>query len=174
MVAHDPVVVPDSRYLALQPPPDVSGALARVMASLGTRGALPHVTVVAPPEIPRTGAWLDAVRAVARATTPFPLRLGAVASFDERVRYLRVEGEGVDALRAALEVALGLAPRSRPFVPHLTLVVARRGTLPTVDLAAIPESVCRPFVATDLGLFERSQGPAPYARTRTFAFAGQP
>ena len=174
MGARDLIAEPSSRYLALQPPVEVSDDLARVMAQLGTPHALPHVTLVAPPEVPSAGAWLDAVDTVARATIPFPLRLGAVASFGERVRYLSVEGEGVNALRVALEVALALTPREQPFVAHLSLAVTRRGTLPAIDLAAIPESVHRPFLVTALGLFARPALAAPYARTRAFAFVGEP
>ncbi len=165
---------PTPRYLALQPPHGVRRELATVMAGLGMRDAVPHVTVVAPPELPADDTWFDAVRAVASATAPFPVRLGTVASFGERVRYLRVDGEGVDALRAALEVALGLAPRAQPFVAHLTLAVARRGALPGVAAGAIPESVRRPFLATALALFARPTAAAPYARVRTFPFAGEP
>ncbi len=175
MVSRDPPAARVSRYLALQPPPRVRRELAGVLADLGMRDVGPHVTMVAPPELPADDAWLDAVRAVAARTAPFPVRLGEVASFDERVRYLTVEGDGVTALRGALEAALGLAPRAYTFVPHLTLARARRDRpLPEVDARAIPARVRRPFLVTDLGLFTRPRAGAPYARTRSFRLAGEP
>ena len=175
MVLRAPTASRASRYLALQPPPGVRRQLATVMAGLGMRDAVPHVTMVAPPELPAGDAWLDAVHVVAGATAPFPVRLGEVASFDERVRYLSVEGEGVTELRGALEAALGLAPRAAPFVAHLTLALARgERPLPEVDARAIPARAHRPFLATELGLFTRPAPGAPYARTRTFRLTGGP
>lgn len=175
MVSREPTATRASRYLALQPPPEVRRELATVMAGLGMRDAVPHVTMVAPPEFPANDAWLDEVRAVAGATAPFLVRLGEVASFDARVRYLSVEGEGVTQLRGALEAALGLAPRAAPFVAHLTLALARGDRpLPEVDARAIPARTRRPFLATDLGLFTRPVPGAPYARTRTFRLTGGP
>ncbi len=162
-----------STYLALEPPPDIRRDLARVMAHLGVRDGVPHVTVVAPPEIPPGDAWPEVVARATSRIAPFAVRLGDVASYDDRVRYLAVEGDGVFALRSALEDTLGLAPRPQPFAAHLTLAAARRRrALPEVDEGEIPASVHRPFVVGALVLFTRRAPGAPYHAERAFPLAG--
>ncbi|HQU26156.1 MAG TPA: 2'-5' RNA ligase family protein [Acidimicrobiales bacterium] len=175
MAPRDPAEPRPSTYLALEPPPDIRRELREAMTHLGVRDAVPHVTLVAPPEIPTGDTWTAALREVASTTAPFAVRLGGVASFDGRVRYLAVEGEGVYALRGALEAALGLAPRSEPFVAHLTLAVARRGRpLPEVADGAIPSSVHRAFLAVAVVLFARSAPGASYVGVRSYPLTGAP
>ncbi len=175
MVPRDPARLRTSSYLALVPPPRVRNALAELMTQVGTRDPAPHVTLVAPPEVPPGGAWLDAVRGVAAATAPFPIRLGETSSFDDRVRFLVVEGDGVYRLRDALEGALELAPRVAPFVAHLTIAVAHHGhPLATLDRESIPSFVHQPFVVEALELLTRAGPAVAYVRDRSFPFAGAP
>jgi 2'-5' RNA ligase len=94
----------------------------------GARARIPaHLTLVPPVNV-AADALPDAVevlRAAARATRPFGLRLGPATTFAPvtPVVYLAVDGD-VDALRTLRDrvfVAPLSRPLTRPFVPHVTV-----------------------------------------------------
>lgn len=171
---HPPGRAPEAlprRYLALEPPEPARTDLRHVMESLGTRLAVPHVTVVSPPEMAGLEAWHEPARAVAASTVAFEVRLGAPGTFAERVAYLAVESTGLLALRARLCAALGL-DAAAPYVPHLTLCTARgRRPLPSLDAVALPASARAPYLARSLVVLRQDRPSEPYEPESRLPFA---
>lgn len=132
------------------------------MEGLGSRHPVPHVTVLAPPELAGVAQWRAPARAVAASSAAFVVRLGDLGTFAGRVTYLSVVSPGLLALRARLCDALGL-DATAPYVPHLTLRTARgRRPLPPLDAAAVPASAGEPFLARALVVMRQDRPGEPY------------
>jgi 2'-5' RNA ligase len=161
-----------SYYLAIQPPPVDRARLSLVMRRLGNPSPLPHVTVVEPPRLSADLSWWDAVTEVGRKSEPIQIELKGVRTFDDRVLYLAVQASSLGNLRRRLLDVLDVsnAGDDQPFVPHLTLLVARRGR-PLPDPKNIEQLVAHldPFRAVELTLYRRDLAPQGYRAWRRVA-----
>jgi 2'-5' RNA ligase len=110
-------------------PPDVSGAIEaarRKWDPVMAAQICAHVTLIYPQEMPAVGQLVERVRAGARATQPFSLRLGMFACFGnpEDGVYIEVEDIGGD-YQQFRELCLQSHCRRIAFSPHVTLVHPR-------------------------------------------------
>lgn len=159
-------------YLALEPPSELRAALGRLMRSLGAHHPVPHVTLIAPPDLSDDRAWLEPAARVARATAPFLVRLGPLDSFDDRVLFLAVDSPEAVLLRDRLVEALELEVRGADFVPHLTLAQAsRRRPLPALSDEDVVPVMGQPFSAEALYVFAQDEPDRPYRAERSLPFA---
>jgi 2'-5' RNA ligase len=157
-------------YLAIEPPRDVAIKIARVMSQLGDRSPAPHVTLRAPAELTADVEWLGRVRDAAARSAAFWVTTGPLGTFDDRVLYLVVESDGLLALRnEVLRAFESLDERSdetstdQPYVPHLTLCVARgRRRLPEYEDLAAPLLTLAPFNVLGLSVLRRDDLSSPY------------
>ena len=160
-------------FIAIEPPADQRERIADVMGQLGDPWPVPHITLKSPLGLTPDLAWLPAVREVATRSPHQHVRLGPLGTFDHRVVYLSVEGDGLESLHLALieavrdSVASGPSLVERPFVAHLTLSVARPDAVLT-DYTRL----CAPLA--DLGDFEASaltvfQREEPHTHYRAWA-----
>jgi 2'-5' RNA ligase len=166
--------MPRSYYLAIEPPPVDRARLSLVMRRLGNPSPLPHITVVEPPRLSPDLSWWDAVTDVGAEAEAVEIEPRGVRTFDDRVLYLAINSTSLAQLRRRLLDAISSAtdvhPRAediQPFVPHLTLVMARRGR-PLPDLEAIEPLVAHleAFRAVELTLFRRDVAAQAYRAWR--------
>jgi 2'-5' RNA ligase len=157
-------------FIGLAPPAGVARRLADAMSTLGDPWPVPHVTLKAPPGLLADLSWLPGVRDAAARTAPFRVSFGEIGTFDGRVLRVLVHGEGLAPLRAcilrAVEVTSGALvgqDEERPFVPHLTLAVARRrrDLAPYDEVAAALDGL-EPFEVQDVCVFRRDGPGTPY------------
>jgi 2'-5' RNA ligase len=154
--------MPRSYYLAVEPPPADRARLSLVMRRLGNPTPLPHITVVEPPRLSPELSWWNSVVNVGTTSEPVEIEPEGVRTFDGRVLYLAVHAPSLTDLRHRLLEAVALATdhssvgEGQPFVPHLTLTIARRGR-PLPDLEKIEPLVAHlePFRAVELTLYRR-------------------
>jgi len=160
-------------FIAIEPPADQRARIASVMSRLGDPWPVPHITLKSPHGLAPDLAWLPAVRDVAARSPRQPVRIGPPGTFDHRVLYLSVEGDGLESLHHALVEAVrdsevaGPALVERPFVAHLTLIVARPNeALP--DYTRLSESLTDldAFEASELTVFQRDE---PHTHYRAWA-----
>ena len=160
-------------FIAIEPPADQRRRIAGVMGTLGDPWPVPHITVKSPHGLTPNLLWLPPVREVA-ARTPRPrVRIGPPSTFDDRVLYLSVEGQGLESLHHALVAAVrrcqpgDLLEPERPFVAHLTLMVARSDEpLPDYRELTATLSDLDAFEATELTIFQRDE---PHTHYRAWA-----
>ncbi len=167
--------MPRSFYLAIDPPPVDRARLSLVMRRLGDPSPLPHVTVVEPPRLSSNLSWWESVARVVGATRELiEIQPRGVRTFDARVLYVALDAPLLATLRQRLlEVIepesndLGSHGDVRPFVPHLTLVVARRGR-PLPDPEKIEPLVAHlePFRVLELTLYRRDLATHEYRAWR--------
>ena len=166
--------MPRSYYLAIEPPPVDRARLSLVMRRLGNPSPLPHITVVEPPRLSPHLSWWDAVTDVGAEAEPIEIEPRGVRTFDDRVLYLAINSTSLIDLRRRLldAIAPSTIEHSRtdddqPFVPHLTLVMARRGR-PLPDLEAIEPLAAHfeAFQAVELTLFRRDVAAHAYRAWR--------
>jgi 2'-5' RNA ligase len=171
--------VPRSYYLAIEPPPVERARLSLVMRRLGNPSPLPHITVVEPPLLSPDLSWWDAVTNVAINTQPVEIEPQGVRTFDNRVLYLAVHAPSLtDLRRRLLDVTRPMATdpssvgEAPPFVPHLTLAIARRGR-PLADPQTIEPLVANleAFQAIELTLFRRDIAAHGYRAWRRASLA---
>jgi 2'-5' RNA ligase len=160
-------------FIAIEPPTDQRARLADVMSRLGDPWPVPHVTLKSPHGLTPDLGWLPAVRAVAAHSPRQRVHLGSPGTFDDRVLYLSVEGEGLESLHLALLEAVrdsvngGTAEPERPFVAHLTLAVARPDeALPNYHHLAADLADFEAFDARELTVFQRDE---PHTHYRAWA-----
>jgi 2'-5' RNA ligase len=154
--------MPRSYYLAVEPPPVDRARLSLVMRRLGNPSPLPHITVVEPPRLSPELPWWNSVVEVGAISEPIEIVPEGVRTFDGRVLYLAVHAPSLTDLRRRLLDAVALSvdhassDESQPFVPHLTLTLARRGR-PLPDLEKIEPlfTHLEPFRAAELTLYRR-------------------
>jgi 2'-5' RNA ligase len=154
--------MPRSYYLAVDPPPVDRARLSLVMRRLGNPSPLPHITVVEPPRLSPELSWWDSVVDVGTKSEPIEIEPDGVRNFDGRVLYLGVHAPSLADLRHRLLDVVAPArdhpsvSEEQPFVPHLTLTIARRGR-PLPDLEKIEPLVAHlePFRAVELTLYRR-------------------
>ncbi len=102
---------------------------------------VPHVTLLHPSSLRNTPQLdiIERVRTKAEPYLPLALSLETVEAFDRAVLYIRVRSPELEKLQ--LQVVDLLPPeaqviyRSRPYVPHITLVQVR--TPHTLDIEAL-------------------------------------
>jgi 2'-5' RNA ligase len=154
--------MPRSYYLAVEPPPVERARLSLVMRRLGNPSPLPHITVVEPPLLLTELSWWDSVVDVGIKSEPIQIEPDGVRTFDGRVLYLGVHAPSLIDLRGRLLDAISpgkdhsSVSEGQPFVPHLTLTIARHGQ-PLPDLEKIEPLVAHlePFRAAELTLYRR-------------------
>jgi 2'-5' RNA ligase len=167
--------MPHSFYLAVEPPAVDRARLSLVMRRLGDPSPLPHVTVVEPPRLSSDLSWWQAVKETVSATKePVAIHPEGVRTFDDRVLYVALHAPHLAALRQRLLDAIAPASNDRascgevqPFVPHLTLVVARHGK-PLPDPEAIEPLVAHfdPFPVLELAIYRRDLAAHAYRAWR--------
>lgn len=167
-----------SYYLAIEPPAPDLGRLSLLMGRLGDRSPLPHITVIEPPLLSDGLSWQSAARDVASHSEPIAISVGEPRTFGDRVLYLAVEAPGLLELRRhLLDVIAPTGAESRvgeahPYVPHLTLAVARRGRrLSSHDALEHVRLQIVAFTATELVLFRREDARSEYCAWQRFPFA---
>ncbi|MCY1702352.1 2'-5' RNA ligase family protein [Deinococcus sp. SL84] len=137
-----------SRLLALLPPADVAEQVQAWRKQHGVQdaAATPHITVKARSGLGAGQDWVPAAQAVAAATAPVTLTLGAAPRLFPRGRalYLPVTSPEAVALHLALLDALSPARRfgyeGPAMQPHLSLALGRRAVdLPRLLAAAEAE-----------------------------------
>lgn len=160
-------------FIAIEPPEDQRLRIADVMRELGDPWPVPHITLKSPHGLTPDLAWLPAVRDVARRSPRQRVRLGPPGTFNHRVLYLAVEGDGLEPLHLALveavrgAAAAALAVEERPFVAHLTLTVARsEEALPDYRRVWAPLAELDAFESTTLTVFQRDE---PHTHYRAWA-----
>jgi 2'-5' RNA ligase len=147
------------------------------MRRLGDPSPLPHITVIEPPLLSDDLSWQSATRDVVAQNGPIPISVGGPRTFGDRVLYLAVDAPELHRLRRHLLDAIaptGDASRvgeTHPYVPHLTLALARHGGfLPrhnTLDLFPLHVDA---FTATELTLFRRDDARDRYRSWQRFPF----
>ncbi|HSN02408.1 MAG TPA: 2'-5' RNA ligase family protein [Acidimicrobiales bacterium] len=159
-------------FIAIEPPEDQRERIADVMREFGDPWPVPHITLKSPHGLTPDLAWLTAVRDVASRSPRQRVRLGPPGTFDQRVLYLSVEGDGLESLHLALvEAVRGAAAAApslaeRPFVAHLTLTVARSDE-PLPDYTRLwPLADLDAFDASTLTVFQRDE---PHTHYRAWA-----
>lgn len=164
-----------SFYLAIEPPAHDVGRLSLLMRRLGDPSPLPHVTVVEPPRLSSDLSWLGAVSDVIAHTRPFAIEVKTPRTFGDRVLYLAVDAPQLtDLRRRLLAVIERLGDESHsddtpPYVPHLTLSIARQGhALPSYDKLDPLLVKADAFEATELTLFRRDDAQHAYRAWRRF------
>ncbi len=167
-------------YLAIEPPAHELGRLSSLLRRLGDPSPLPHVTVVAPPELGTELSWLAAVQEVAAQSGPVAISIGEPRAFGDRVLYLSIDSSTIAELRHALLAAIGRDGQGptthddEPYVPHLTIAVARRGRrLPDLQRVRSLLFDVAPFDARELTLFRRDGPAQSYRAWQHFAFANR-
>lgn len=106
---------------------DEINALRRVLGSTELDRIAPHITLIAPMNVPDSSVtpFGGAVEQTATSTAPMSLVLQGIATFPpgHHVLYLRVFGEidGLGAMRERLDSRAPEHDDGRPFVPHVTL-----------------------------------------------------
>ena len=162
-------------YLALEPPARDLGRLSLLMRRLGDTSPLPHVTVIEPPLLSCDLSWMDAARDVAAHSQPIDVSLAEPRTFGDRVLYLAVDAPELTELRCRLLGAISPAGDEscagdlRPYVPHLTLVVARHGgRLPTYNTLDPKLLHVDTFTAFELTLFRHEDDHRGYRAWRRF------
>jgi 2'-5' RNA ligase len=152
-----------SYYLAIEPPPVDRARLSLVMRRLGNTSPLPHITVVEPPRLSPELRWWDSIVDVSAHQGPITVALEGVQNFDDRVLYVAVYAPAlVDLRRQLLEVTgpttnePATAGDDSTFIPHLTLVMARRGrSLPEREAVGPLLAHLETFRAFELTLYRR-------------------
>ncbi len=167
-----------SYYLAIEPPAGDLGRLSLLMRRLGDPAPLPHITVIEPPLLSDGLSWQSAARDVAARCEPIAISVGEPRTFGDRVLYLAVEAPGLLELRRhLLDLVAPNGEESRvgeahPYVPHLTLAVARRGRrLPSPDALEHVRLQIDAFTAKELALFRREDARDEYHAWQRFPFA---
>jgi 2'-5' RNA ligase len=149
-------------FIAIELPPPVTTALMQVQSRLKTISPPHAVRWTAPQNIHLTLHFLgdipdsdvttvsNALDAVAADCHPFELSLGGLGCFPNyrRPRVLWVgalqQSDPLTALHqklgAALQAAIGFAPETRPFSPHLTLGRVKSG-IPGRHLRQLSEAI---------------------------------
>lgn len=163
-------------YLAIQPPVQELGRLSSVMRRLGDPLPIPHVTVIAPPELSPDLSWLTAVRDAAAQSGPVTVTIGEPRTFGDRVLYLSLASTTIGDLRHRLLEAISpngtKTHDAEPYVPHLTLAIARRGrALPSLETVRPMLFPIPPFDAAELTVFRRDGSAQPYRAWEHLAFA---
>lgn len=160
-------------FIAIEPPPDQRARVADVMSRLGDPWPVPHITLKSPHGLTPDIGWLPAVREVAAHSPRQHVRIGPPGTFDHRVLYLSVEGSGLASLHADLVEAVrdsapaGPALLERPFVAHLTLMVARPDeALPDYAHLSATLAGLDDFEASELTVFQRDE---PHTHYRAWA-----
>jgi 2'-5' RNA ligase/GNAT superfamily N-acetyltransferase len=106
---------------------DEINALRRVLGSTELDRIAPHITLIAPMNVPDSSVtqFGSAVEQTATSTAPMSLVLKQIATFPpgHHVLYLGVFGEidGLGAFRERLDSRVPEHDDGRPFVPHVTL-----------------------------------------------------
>jgi 2'-5' RNA ligase len=119
--------------------------IERLSRELSTPRFAPHVTLLH--GIPRAASSVvAAAAALARATAPLQVRLGALRQRPEYHRALLVEvrGPGLHETHARAAAALGMAPAS-DFAPHLSLLY---GSVPEAVKDALVDRIGRALEGT--------------------------
>lgn len=153
--------------VALIPPAELLADVQALRRSIGDRRLdrlAPHITLVPPVNVPgeRRRDSLQLVDEVARATRPFELTVGPVATFapETPTLHLSVHGalEQLVALRDGLLRGPFDRPDPRPFVPHVTLRNrVEEGLLPAA--VALHDGVLGDWVVDRVSLLEQQVHP---------------
>ncbi len=156
-------------FIGIEPPADQRSRIADVMGELGDPWPVPHVTLKSPHGLTPDLNWLPGVRGVAARAPRTRVRIGSANTFGDRVLYLAVEGEGLKPLHRALDEAVrrgqtgGEATSERPFVAHLTLIVARPDEpLPPYHHLTAKLADLDPFDVAALTVFQREEPRSHY------------
>ncbi len=156
-------------FIGIEPPADQRSRITDVMRELGDPWPVPHVTLKSPHGLTPDLTWLAGVRDVAARTPRTRVRIGSANTFGDRVLYLAVEGEGLEPLHRSLDevVRRGLANDEvlpeRPFVAHLTLIVARPDEpLPSYHHLTARLADLDPFDVAALTVFQRDEPRSHY------------
>jgi 2'-5' RNA ligase len=159
-----------SYYIAAEPPKRHLQRIAAAMRQLGNPLPTPHITVTAPSGLAPSLAWLDDVSNLVAHHLQFNIVLGEVDTFKGRVLYLSVQSPGLAQLHEDIGEILAPSqelttrlPENRPYVPHLTLAIARQ----TAELPPFHDVVStlrdlEPFLAVEVTVFRRDGTVAPY------------
>lgn len=172
-------------FVGLRPPPLLAERALAWQRSLGHEITEPHVTLKAPGRL--SELHTAACGEVCRHAAPFPVRIGGVQTFGERVIYLRAEGAGLAALHHALVAAVGQEPgdfEMDNYHPHLTLAVNWRPMRPGVGdswsevrasaEAGFADLVRTPldFTAHEVVLYRKNAPGQPYLEDRVWMLEG--
>jgi 2'-5' RNA ligase len=121
-------------------------------------------------------SWWDAAVQVGSTSAPILVEPDGVRTFEDRVLYLSVHAPWLVELRDRLLAAItpgaasALVDDERPFVPHLTLITARRGRpLPSPRTIEPLIAHLEPFRASELTLYRRDLAAHGYRAWRRIA-----
>ena len=157
-------------YIAIKPSGDDSLRIADVMGQFGDPWPNPHITLRAPDSLTSDLTWLSNLLEVAAGTAPFAVAFAEARTFDDRVLYLSIDSTGVIELHQRILDVLGPgrdlggeASVAKPYVPHLTLFVARRHQeLPAYEDVLSRLQDLKPFEVTELTVLRREDSSTRY------------
>ena len=167
--------------MGLRPPPLLADRALAWQRSLGHEITEPHVTLKAPGRL--SESQIAACSEASRGAAPFPVQIGGVQTFGERVIYLRAEGAGLTTLHRALVAAVRQEPGDFEldnYHPHLTLAVNWRPMRPGVGdnwsevrasaEAGFADLVRTPldFTAREVVLYRKNAPGRPYVQDRVW------
>jgi len=169
-------------FLGITPPPELSARVLAWQAELEHVVTAPHVTLLAPAELPLEH-WKSVAGQVAARHAPVLVKLGGPDFFGARVIFLRVDAPDLRAVHADLVHTLGETPGEfalENFHPHLTLALSwrslnvgwaeavRRAQATFAGLDAAPLM----FEARQLVLFGKDGAGQPYTERGRFDLGG--
>ncbi|WP_161883376.1 2'-5' RNA ligase family protein [Deinococcus alpinitundrae] len=165
-------------FIGITPPPDFAAHVLAWQAELEHVVTAPHITLLAPAELPLEH-WQSVAEQVAARHTPARVKLGGSDFFGSRVIFLRVDAPELRPIHADLVQTLGEAPGEfalENFHPHLTLALnwrslnvgwaeaIRHAEATFAGLDAAPLT----FEARQLVLFGKDTAGQPYTERRRF------
>ena len=167
-------------FIGIEPPHAVKERVLGWQATFEHSITAPHVTLKAPGQL--TPAQRLACRETVAQVEPFDAQIGGVATFGQRVIFLKAGGEGLTRLHAALVKAVG--EPAGPFElggyhPHLTLMLNWRpmygdwhdahasAQAEFADLEAQPLR----FTVRQVALFQKEEAGQPYTVAECWALA---
>ena len=168
-------------FIGIVPPPELTARVLRWQAQLEHIVTAPHVTLLAPADLPEA-QWQRVAAEVAARHAPVAVKLGGPDFFGSRVMFLKVDAPGLQAVHTDLVQTLGQPPGEfalNNYHPHLTLALAWRSLNTSWDAAvnsaqtAFGELDNAPltFTARELVLFGKAEPGQPYTERARFALA---
>lgn len=169
-------------FIGITPPPDFAARVLAWQTELKYVVTAPHVTLLAPAELPEA-RWRQVAGQVAARHAPATVTLGGVNSFGTRVIFLRVDAPELRFVHADLVHTLGKAPGEfalAHFHPHLTLALSWRSLNVSWGEAvghaqaafAYLEATPLTFVASELVLFGKDEAGPLYTECGRFELSG--
>ena len=168
-------------FIGIVPPPELTARVLSWQARLEHVVTAPHVTLLAPADLPEA-QWQRVAAEVAARHAPVAVKLGGPDFFGSRVIFLKVDAPGLQAVHTDLVQTLAQPPGEfalKNYHPHLTLALSWRPMNMSWDEAANSahsefgelDTVPLSFTARELVLFGKAQPGQPYTERARFALA---